>query len=67
MATLSKDPQSLEESVRATRRQLERSLGELRGAMDASLDWRTWVRRHPFTTLGLATFVGLRLGRGRWM
>jgi ElaB/YqjD/DUF883 family membrane-anchored ribosome-binding protein len=67
MGTVTKDPEKLEASIRSTRRELESSLGELRGVMDESLDWRTWVRRHPWPALGIAALVGLRLGRGRWI
>jgi len=56
----------LEGTVRRTRAELESTLGELRGVMGESLDWRAWVRRHPWPSLALAAFVGLRLGRGRW-
>jgi hypothetical protein len=67
MGTTTKDPGTLEEAIRSTRRELDSSLGELRGVMDESLEWRTWVRRHPWPALGLAALIGLRLGRGRWI
>ncbi|HZS41109.1 MAG TPA: hypothetical protein VFF06_29975 [Polyangia bacterium] len=68
MATVSdkKDRAELEGTVRRTRAELESTLGELRGAMGESLDWRSWVRRHPWPSLAVAALVGLRLGRGTW-
>jgi hypothetical protein len=67
MATFTRDPGRIEESIRSTRGELESSLAELRGVMDESLDWRTWVRRHPWPAIGMAALLGLRLGRGRWI
>jgi hypothetical protein len=67
MATVTKDPGTLEEAIRSTRQELDSSLGELKGVMDESLDWRTWVRRHPWPALGFAALLGLRIGRGRWI
>jgi hypothetical protein len=67
MATLSNDPDRLRAALRSTREQLESSLGELRGAMDESLRWRSWVRRRPWSAMSIAVLIGLRLGRGRWI
>lgn len=50
-----------------TREELNRTLGVLRGVMGDSLDWRSWVRRHPWPLMGLCALLGLRLGRGRWL
>jgi hypothetical protein len=66
MATVPDDPDRLEWAVRTARSELDSTLGELRGVMDESLDWRSWVRRHPWPVLGAAALIGLRLGRGRW-
>lgn len=51
--------------LRRTRAELDRTLGQLKGAMDASLDWREWVRRHPWPFLAVAAALGFKLGRGR--
>jgi hypothetical protein len=67
MATITRDPGRLEEAIRNTRGELDSSLAELKGAMDESLDWRTWVRRHPWPALGLAALIGFRLGRGHFI
>jgi len=67
MASHTKDPNRLEEAIRSTRGQLDQSLAELKGVMDESLDWRSWVRRHPLPAIGVAALIGLRLGRGRWL
>jgi ElaB/YqjD/DUF883 family membrane-anchored ribosome-binding protein len=65
MAKTIKESTRLEETVRSTRAELERSLGELRKLVDTSLDWRSWVARHPWPAIGIAALIGLRLGRGR--
>lgn len=67
MATVTKDPQRLEGTLRSTRNELDRTLGELRSVMNAELDWRTWVARHPWPVIGLAALVGYRLGRGHFI
>ncbi len=67
MATASEGSEGtgLEGAIRRTRAELDTTLGELRSAMGASLDWRSWVRRHPWPSLLLAALVGVQLGRGR--
>ncbi len=67
MGTVTKDPDRLEGSIRSTRAELDRTLGELKGVMNAELDWRTWVGRHPWPAIALAALVGYRLGRGRFI
>jgi len=67
MGTVPDDRHRLQGALEVTRAELESTLGELRGAMDESLDWRSWVRRHPWPVLGAAALIGLRLGRGRWL
>jgi hypothetical protein len=67
MGILSDEPHRLQGELEVTRAELESTLGELRGAMDESLDWRSWVRRHPWPVLGAVALIGLRLGRGRWL
>jgi hypothetical protein len=57
----------LEGALRATRAELESTLGALRGVVGESLAWRSWVRRHPLSSIAFAALVGLRLGRGRWL
>ena len=43
------------------------TIGALRGLVDESLHWRSWVRRHPWPAMAAAVMLGLRLGRGRWL
>jgi hypothetical protein len=57
----------MESALRATRAELESTLGELRGAMGRSFDWRSVVRRWPLETAIACVLIGLRLGRGRWL
>lgn len=58
---------ALKEGINSTRDEIDHTLGALRGLMDESLDWRAWVRRHPWPALAAAAVIGLRLGRGRWL
>jgi hypothetical protein len=67
MGTTNKDPDRLQRAIRNTQGELESSLAELKGVMNESLDWRTWVRRHPLPAIGVAALIGVRLGRGRWL
>jgi hypothetical protein len=55
----------LEGALRRTRAELDDTLGELRSAMGASLDWRALVRRWPWAAIAVAAIVGARIGRGR--
>ncbi len=57
----------LEGALSSARAELESTLGELRGQLGRSLDWRAFVARHPWGTLGVFALIGLRLGRGRWL
>jgi ElaB/YqjD/DUF883 family membrane-anchored ribosome-binding protein len=56
----------LAESMADARTELASTLGELRVAVREQLDWRAWVRAHPFATVALAAAIGWRLGRGGW-
>jgi hypothetical protein len=57
----------LDTAARDTRAEIESTLGVLQSAMHDSLDWRSWVRRHPLPALAVSALLGLRLGRGRWL
>jgi hypothetical protein len=58
---------TLREGINSTREEIDTTIGALRGLVDESLDWRSWVRRHPWPALVAASLIGLRLGRGRWL
>jgi ElaB/YqjD/DUF883 family membrane-anchored ribosome-binding protein len=49
-----------------TQAELASTLGALRALVRESLEWRAWVRRHPWPALGVAALIGLRLGRSHW-
>lgn len=63
MGTVPSDRGRLEGAHRSAREELSDTLGELRGALDRSLDWRDWIRARPWVAVGLAAFIGWRLGR----
>ena len=58
---------ALREGINSTRDEISSTIGALRGLVDESLDWRSWVRRHPFGALAAASLIGFRLGRGHWL
>jgi hypothetical protein len=58
---------ALVEGINSTRDEISHTIGALRGLVENSLDWRSWVRRHPWPALTAAAVLGLRLGRGRWL
>jgi ElaB/YqjD/DUF883 family membrane-anchored ribosome-binding protein len=58
---------ALQEGINSTSEELSSTIGALQRLMDESLDWRAWVRRHPWPMLGAAAVIGLRIGRGRWI
>jgi hypothetical protein len=58
---------ALLQGINSTKDEITSTIGELRGLMDESLDWRSWVRRHPWSAVVAATVIGLRIGRGRWL
>ena len=62
-----RERRTLSEDINSTRDEITHTIGALRGLMDESLDWRAWVRRHPWPAVGCAALIGLRLGRGRWL
>jgi hypothetical protein len=62
-----RERKALREGINSTREELTSTIGALQRLMDESLDWRAWVRRHPWPSLAAAAVIGLRVGRGRWI
>ena len=52
--------------INSTRDEISSTVGALRSLVDESLDWRSWVRRHPLPAIVAVSLIGFRLGRGRW-
>jgi hypothetical protein len=52
--------------INSTRDEITSTVGALRSLVDESLDWRSWVRRHPLPAVVAVSLIGFRLGRGRW-
>ena len=59
------DKARLRADISRTREGLVDTAEELKHTVQANLDWRTWVARHPVLTLGAALGVGVWLGSRR--
>jgi hypothetical protein len=53
--------------INSTRDEISSTVGALRSLVDESLDWRSWVRRHPLPAIVAVSLIGFRIGRGRWI
>lgn len=54
--------------IALSRRRLGSSLHQIEERVSAGIDWRHWVRAHPWTTLAAGAVLGYavgHLGRGR--
>ena len=62
----SRDTEEIRRDIEASRRQIARSIGELRTEVsyrvEQALDWRQWVYDHPTKTVGIAFGLGLYFG-----
>lgn len=59
------DKALLRANITRTREELVETAEELKHTVRATLDWRTWVARHPALTLGAVFGVGVWLGHRR--
>ena len=59
------DKARLRADITRTREALVDTAEELKHTVQAKLDWRTYVRRHPALALGVALGVGVWLGSRR--
>jgi len=48
--------------IEQTRAELGSNLQELEGKIKGATDWRSYVRKRPFTLVGMALACGLLLG-----
>jgi hypothetical protein len=66
MAEPQAQKEMLELALARTRADLAESLSQLKRVVKQEFEWRVWVARNPFATLGLAFGLGFWLGsRGR--
>jgi hypothetical protein len=56
------DKALLRANISRTREELVETAEELKHTVEANLDWRTWVGRHPSLALGAALGIGVWLG-----
>ena len=56
------DKALLRANISRTREELVETAEELKHTVEANLDWRTWVGRHPALALGAALGFGVWLG-----
>lgn len=54
----------LRAEIEATRERIRGSIEELQHEVDETLDWRRWVREHPWQTVGVAFALGYLFGSG---
>ena len=59
------DKALLRANINRTREELVDTAEELKHTVQANLEWRTWVVRHPVLALGAALGVGVWLGSRR--
>lgn len=52
----------IQESMNESRRQVAENLDQLRVEMRDAADWRGWVQRQPWGTVGVAFGIGFFLG-----
>lgn len=64
---MEQDAPSLANALKDAQSDLEQTLAELRATVGESLAWRVWVARHPWAAMAVCAFVGIRVGRGRWL
>lgn len=62
----SADPEidRLRAEIEATRERIRHSIEGLQTEIDDTIDWKRWVRDHPWETVGAAFALGFLLGSG---
>ena len=58
-----RDPAAIRAGIERARQEIEQSMSDLRANVNETLQWRTFVRRHPMAALGGALAVGLLLAK----
>lgn len=54
----------LRAEIEATRERIRDSIDHLQEEIDETIDWRGWVKEHPWQTVGVAFALGFLLGSG---
>lgn len=54
----------LRREIEATRERIRDSVEGLQTEIDETIDWKRWVRDHPWQTVGVAFALGFLLGSG---
>jgi ElaB/YqjD/DUF883 family membrane-anchored ribosome-binding protein len=63
MADMAREPAAIRAGIERARQEIEQSMSDLRANVSESLNWRTFVRRHPVAAFGGALAVGILLAR----
>lgn len=58
---MAEDPNEIAVEIQGQRARLGRHVQELEQSIHEATDWRTYVRRKPFASLGVAFGIGLGL------
>jgi len=58
-----RDAETIRAGIERARQEIEQSMNALRANVSDSLNWRSFVRRHPGATFAGAMVVGLLIAR----
>jgi hypothetical protein len=58
-----RDAEAIRAGIERARQEIEQSMSALRANVSESLNWRSFVRRHPGAIFAGAVFVGLLIAR----
>lgn len=56
---MAEDPDEIAVQIRGQRARLSRHVEELEQSIHEATDWRNYIRRKPFASLGIAFGIGL--------
>jgi hypothetical protein len=63
MAESVRDPAAIRAGIERARQEIEQSVNDLRANVTQTLNWRTFVRRHPGSCFAGAMVVGMLVAR----
>lgn len=63
MAESVRDPAAIRAGIERARQEIEQSVNDLRANVSHTLNWRTFVRRHPAGCFAGAAALGMLLAR----
>jgi hypothetical protein len=58
-----RDAEAIRAGIERARQEIEKSMNTLRANVSDSLNWRSYVRRHPGATFAGAVILGLLVAR----